>query len=75
MTEQRKLCKDCLYYRKSWLGHLFGNNSLDRCYNPIVTGDLITGDKKSQSCENARDFEMYCGRDGKYFEQLWGDRK
>lgn len=75
MTEQKKLCKDCLYYKKSWLGHLFGDNSLDRCYNPIVTGDVITGDKKSKSCKEARDYEMYCGRDGNYFEQLWGDRK
>ena len=54
MTEQRKLCKDCLHYRESWLGHLFGNNSLDRCYNPIVTGDLITGDKKSQTPKQAQ---------------------
>lgn len=46
MTEQRKLCKDCLHYEKSWLGHLFRNNSLDKCYNPIITGDLVTGDKK-----------------------------
>jgi hypothetical protein len=36
---------------------------------------LVTGDKKSESCKDARHFEMYCGRDGKYFEQLWGDRK
>ena len=75
MTEQRKLCKDCLYYEKSWLGHLFRNNSLDRCYNPIITGDLVTGDKTSESCKFARNLEMYCGRDGKHFEQLWGDKK
>jgi hypothetical protein len=75
MTEQRKLCKDCLYYKKSWFGHLFGDNSFDRCYNPIITGDLVTGDKKSESCKDARHYEMYCGRDGKYFEQLWGDKK
>ncbi len=75
MTEQRKLCKDCLYYKKSWLGHLFRNNSLDRCYNPIITGDLVTGDKKSESCKLARDFEILCGISGKYFEQLRGDRK
>ena len=73
MTEQRKLCKNCLYYKKSWLGYLY--NSPDRCYNPIVTGDLVTGDKKSQSCQIAREYEMYCGIDGKHFEQLWGDRK
>jgi hypothetical protein len=75
MTEQRKLCKNCLYYEKSWLGHLFRSNSLDRCYNPIITGDLVTGDKKSEYCKVARDFEMHCGRDGRYFEQLWGDKK
>ena len=75
MTEQRKLCKDCLHYKKSWLGHLFGSNSFDKCYNPILTGDLITGDKNSTNCKEARDYEMYCGRDGRYFEQLWGDRK
>ena len=51
------------------------DNSLDRCYNPIITDDMVTGDKKSQSCEIAREYEMYCGRDGKHFEQLWGDRK
>ena len=82
MTEQRKLCKNCLYYEKSWLGHLFGSNSFDRCYNPIITGDLVTGDKKSLNCEIAREYEMYgknyityCGKDGRYFEQLWGDKK
>jgi hypothetical protein len=75
MTEQPKLCKDCLHYKKSWLGHLFGSSSLDRCYNPIITNDLITGDIKSKSCEDTREYEMYCGRAGKYFEQLWGDRK
>jgi hypothetical protein len=75
MTEQRKLCKDCLYYEKSWLGHLFMNNSLDKCYNPIITGDLVTGDKKSEYCKVARNLEMYCGRDGRHFDQLWGDKK
>ena len=75
MTEQRKLCKNCLYYKKSWLGHLFRSNSLDRCYNSIITGDLVTGDKKSEYCEVARNLEMYCGRDGKHFEKLWGDRR
>jgi len=75
MTEQLKLCKDCLYYKKSWLGHLFMDNSLDRCYNPIITGDLVTGDKRSEYCKMARDFEMHCGPEGKHFEQLWGDRK
>jgi hypothetical protein len=54
---------------------IVGDNSFDRCYNPIITGDLVTGDKKSESCKIARDFEMHCGRDGRYFEQLWGDRK
>ena len=75
MTEQRKLCKDCLHYKKSWLGHLFGSNLLDRCYNPIITNDVITGDKKSITCKEARDYSFYCGKDGKYFDQLWGDRK
>jgi len=75
MTEQRKLCKNCLYYKKSWLGHLFGSNSFDRCYNPIITGDVIAGDKKSMSCNEARDHSFNCGWDGYHFEQLWGDRK
>jgi len=51
------------------------DNSLDRCYNPIITGDLVTGDKRSEYCKMARDFEMHCGPEGKHFEQLWGDRK
>ena len=75
MIEQRKLCKDCLHYKKSWWGHLLGTNTFDRCYNPILTGDLVTGDKESASCKYARHFEMYCGRTGKYFEQLCGDKK
>ena len=75
MTEQRKLCKNCLYYKKSWLGHLFGFNLFDSCYNPIITGDVITGDKKSISCKEARNCSFYCGWDGRHFEQLWGDRK
>jgi len=75
MTEQPKLCKDCIYYKKSWLGHLFGSNSLDRCYSPKVTGDVVTGDKNPISCKEARDYGQYCGRGGEYFEQLWRDRK
>lgn len=75
MTEQPKLCKDCIYYKKSWLGHLFGSNSLDRCYSPKVTGDVVTGDKNPISCKEARDYGQYCGRGGEYFEQLLGDRK
>ena len=71
MTQQRKLCKDCLHYKKSWFWHLFGDNTFDRCYNPIVTGDVVTGDKKSISCKEARNYSFYCGLDGKYFEQLW----
>lgn len=70
MIEQRKLCKDCFYYKKSWLGHLFGSNLLDRCYNPTLTVDLITGDKKSISCTEARTYSFNCGRDGYYFDQL-----
>lgn len=75
MTEKRKLCKNCLHYKKSWLGHLLGINLFDICYNPIITGDVITGDKKSISCKEARNYSCYCGWDGKHFEQLWGDRK
>jgi hypothetical protein len=80
MTEHRKLCKDCLHYKKSWLGHLFGDNSFDKCFNPILTDeiipdDLVTGDKTGRSCKSARNYYMYCGADGRYFEQLWGDRK
>ena len=75
MTEQRKLCKNCLHYKKSWLGHLFGSNLLDQCYNPIVTGDVITGDEQSVACYEARAYSFYCGKDSKYFEQLQDDRK
>ena len=41
----------------------------------ILTGDLITEDKKSISCTEARKYSFNCGRDGNYFDQLWGDRK
>jgi hypothetical protein len=75
MTEQRKLCKNCLYYKKSWLGHLFGDNSSDRCFNPIITDDLVTGENTSIRCKFARNLGMSCGIHGRYFEQLWGDRK
>lgn len=70
-----KLCKDCKYYRKSWISHIFGYGNLhDTCVSPHTSANLVTG-KEPRFCDMLRakcweSFDYSCGPDGKYWEAL-----
>lgn len=71
MTEPIRLCKDCKWYRKDWLYHLTGaGDTYDKCFNPIVCGNFVSGGSKGQYCYTTRKFHK-CGMEGK----LWEARK
>ena len=53
-----KLCKDCKNYDA-------GN-----CHKEFV--NVVTGDTFSTTCGYARESELYCGADAKYFEEVEG---
>ena len=69
----KKLCKDCKYYRKDWLSHLFGYGNLhDTCVSPNTSHNLVTGNE-SRFCDMLRSnrweiLDYYCGPDGKFWE-------
>ena len=69
----KKLCKDCKWYRKDWIEHIFfRNNGLDMCACPNTTSDLVTGRKK-RFCDMLRahywqDLDFSCGPDARFFE-------
>lgn len=69
MTEQLKLCKDCVWYKKDWGARLSGyGDTFDLCINPILTGaNPVTGKTKGGFCDTMRKFHG-CGMDGKFFE-------
>ena len=68
-----KLCMDCKYYRKDWLGHLFGMLSRhDTCSSPNTTQNPVTGNEQ-RFCEILRserwkELDWSCGPDGRYWE-------
>ena len=69
----KKLCKDCKWYRKSWIEHIFfRTNSYDMCASPNTTDDLVTG-YKQRFCDMLRanrwkELDYSCGPDGRYWE-------
>ncbi len=69
-----KLCKDCKYYRKDWLSHLFGmGHRHDTCKSPNTSQNLVTGNE-SRFCDMLRakcweKLEYSCGPDGKFWEE------
>ncbi len=66
MTEI-KLCKDCKWYKKDWLCHLTGaGDTYDKCFNPIMCKNVVTGGSNGQYCDTTRRFHE-CGMIGK----LW----
>ena len=69
MTELR-LCKDCKWYKKSWVEHLiFGSDADDKCFHPVLSGNLVTGKVKvGCSCVMMRKTCDGCGKEGKYWE-------
>lgn len=62
-----KLCKDCKYYQKNRIGHLFLTDSFDTCLRPS-TLNFVTGKTNAQTCKEEREYSFYCGREGKYWE-------
>jgi hypothetical protein len=69
----KKLCKDCKYYRRDWLSHLFGmEDRHDTCASPNTSQNLVTG-RERRFCDMLRskryeDLEWFCGPDGRFFE-------
>ena len=65
-----KLCKDCKWYKKDWFDHLTGaGDGNDRCLNPVLSQNLITGKRKGGCfCYNKRLPFGGCGEEGKYWE-------
>jgi len=68
-----KLCKDCKYYRKSWISHIFGyGHQHDTCTSPNTSSNLVTG-SEARFCDMLRakcweTLDYSCGPDGKYWE-------
>lgn len=69
MTEL-KLCKDCKWYKKSWVEHLiFGNDADDKCFHPVLSENLVTGKVKGgRVCSFMRLHGGGCTPEGKYWE-------
>ena len=69
MTELR-LCKDCKWYKKSWVEHLiFGSDADDKCFHPVLSENLVTGKVKGgRFCDLMRKAYAGCGEEGKYWE-------
>ena len=68
-----KLCKDCKYYRKDWLTHLFGMGFRhDTCASPNTTQNPVTGyDKRFCDMLRSSRWEMLdysCRPDGRFWE-------
>ena len=69
----KKLCKDCKWYRKSWIEHIFFRTSrYDMCASPNTTDDLVTGHQQ-RFCDMLRakrweSLDWSCGSDGKFWE-------
>ena len=70
MTEPVKLCKDCVWYKKSWFDHLIGSGDrYDICHNPVLSENLVTGKVKGgRLCYTMRLYSGGCGHDGEYWE-------
>jgi len=71
MNEQ-KLCKDCRFYKKDWVSHLFPffgyRGEFDKCLRVV---DPVTGRKQADFCSiERRDYYPLptCGPEAKYFE-------
>ena len=68
MTELR-LCKDCKWYKKSWVEHLiFGSDTYDKCLHPVLSGNLVTGKARGDRCIFRRMYGGGCREEGKYWE-------
>jgi hypothetical protein len=70
MTEPVKLCKDCVWYKKSWFEHLTGSGDrFDTCHNPVLSENLVTGKVKGgRFCDMMRRTYGGCGVNGEYWE-------
>jgi hypothetical protein len=71
MNEQ-KLCKDCKYYKKDWVSHLFPifgyRGEFDTCQRLV---NPVTGRKQVDFCSIERRYYYpfpTCGPEAKYFE-------
>lgn len=68
MNEQ-KLCKDCKYYKKDWIKHIFCDDGrFNKCNHPLFSRNLVTGTTRRDYCESLRGSYRVCGPGAKYFE-------
>ena len=68
MTEM-KLCKDCKHYKRNWIAHLIRRtDKLDKCLNPIVNQNLVSGKIQGKFCDTQRMSFYGCGQEANYFE-------
>ena len=68
MNEQ-KLCKDCKYYKKDWMEHIFcGDDRFDKCCNPVFSINLVTGKNRKVYCDILRGKYGGCGPEARHFE-------
>ena len=70
MTDEPKLCKDCKWYRKSWVEHLiFSNDGDDKCVHPVLSRNLVSGKVKGgRACSFMRLHGGGCSPEGRYWE-------
>ena len=66
-TQVLKICQDCKHYVDG------GSVSFDRCEKRTLnsTAHLVRGNPKAAYgfCEQTRDNEKWCGKEGKWWEQ------
>lgn len=68
-----KLCKNCKWYRKSWLEFLVGGGDrFDTCVSPNTTQNRVTG-YQQRFCDMLRserweEFEWSCRTYGRFWE-------
>jgi hypothetical protein len=63
-----KLCKDCKYYRRNWVEHIFKNNDYwDFCMRPNDL-NVVSQMSNGYRCAYEREYEYLCGPGGKYWE-------
>lgn len=63
-----KLCKDCKWYKRDWGARITGfRDTLDLCFHPLLTGNVVTGKTDGRYCDSMRKYHE-CGMEGKYWE-------
>jgi hypothetical protein len=64
-----KLCKDCVFYKRS-SNSMNIKGYLDECICPALkkNPNPVTGEVNKTYCSTARDYDILCGKNGKYWK-------